>query len=60
MGKFTFHFTVEETNTILASLGKQPYQDVAELINAIVKQYQDQLPTQETEEEWPQPKNIKK
>lgn len=44
MDKFVFHFSVDEVNKVLGALGKMPYQDVVDLINVIIKQYQDQLP----------------
>lgn len=38
-----FELTLEETNTILSSLVKQPYDSVANLINKIQQQAQPQL-----------------
>lgn len=38
-----FKFTVEQTNIILASLGRMPYETVSQLITEIQKQAQSQL-----------------
>lgn len=47
MDKFVFHFSVDEVNKVLGALGKMSYQDVADLINGIIRQYQDQLPQED-------------
>jgi hypothetical protein len=39
-----FELTIEETNTILASLGKQPFDAVANLITKIRQQAAPQIP----------------
>lgn len=38
-----FELTLEETNTILGALGKQPFDTVANIITNIQKQAQPQL-----------------
>lgn len=40
---FKFEFTVEQTNVILASLGRMPYDSVAALVTEIQKQAQAQI-----------------
>lgn len=40
---FKFEFTVEQTNVILASLGRMPYDSVAALVAEIQKQAQAQI-----------------
>lgn len=44
--KIKFEFTVEEANVILGSLGAQPYQQVASLIENIKQQAATQLQSQ--------------
>ena len=39
-----FELTIEETNTILASLGKQPFDAVAAIITKIQQQAAPQVP----------------
>ena len=41
--KLTFTFTRDEINIILSSLGKEPYQEVFEIIHNIQAQAQEQL-----------------
>jgi hypothetical protein len=43
MKTLTFTLTVEDTNKIMASLGKQPYELVADVINTLRAQAQPQL-----------------
>lgn len=43
MEKLTFTFTVEQTNLILAALGKQPFEIVAPLIDSIQKEANGQM-----------------
>ncbi len=45
-----FELSVEETNLILASLGKMSYEQVAALINKIQAQAVPQLPREERAE----------
>lgn len=40
---FKFEFTVEQTNVILAALGRMPYESVVGLIAEIQKQAQSQI-----------------
>lgn len=42
-----FEFTLEQTNLIMASLGRMPYESVAQMIAEIQKQAQSQLPAQD-------------
>lgn len=39
-----FELTLDEANTVLASLGKQPFEAVAAIINKLQQQAQPQLP----------------
>ena len=39
-----FELTLDEANTVLASLGKQPFEAVASIINKLQQQAQPQLP----------------
>lgn len=45
--KLQFELTLDEANVILASLGKQPFDAVAQLIQNIQQQAQPQLPALE-------------
>jgi hypothetical protein len=47
-GKITLSFTVAEVNIILASLGKQPYEVVNELLNSISAEARRQFVELET------------
>jgi hypothetical protein len=38
-----FEFTVEQVNLILASLGRMPYEAVAQMISEVQKQAQEQI-----------------
>jgi hypothetical protein len=39
-----FEFTIEQTNMVLAALGRMPYETVAPMIMEVQKQAQAQLP----------------
>ena len=45
--KLQFELTLDEANVVLASLGKQPFDSVAQLIQNIQQQAQPQLPALE-------------
>ena len=49
--KLTFEFTVEQVNTILAMLGRGPFDAVAALIADIQNQAQPQLQSQQQTQE---------
>jgi len=42
-----FEFTIEQTNLMMAALGRMPYESVAPMIAEIQKQAQAQLPAQD-------------
>lgn len=44
-----FELTLDEANTVLASLGKQPFEAVASIINKLQQQAQPQLPALQAE-----------
>ena len=51
---FRSNLTLEETNTILAALGKAPYEAVAPVIDKIRQQAAPQLAAQQPQPEQPQ------
>lgn len=48
--KFTLELTVEEGNTILSSLSKMPYEQVAALIHKVKTEAETQLQKKQAEE----------
>lgn len=42
-----FEFTIEQTNMVLAALGRMPYEAVAPMIAEVQKQAQAQMPNQD-------------
>ncbi len=60
METITLELTIDETNTILAGLGEQPYIKVVDLIQKIQQQGASQLETSTSENHIEKQKELKK